>query len=113
MENKEIILQDIPRPIGSFILDQTDLPGVKGNDGTYWHYKDVCTMLDRAIKQDMSKYRYAASQPLYSLEQVKEIAEAFAVEVLTATAKRKQVGFNEWSATDLGKALLGKEPVEK
>jgi hypothetical protein len=42
-----IELKEIPEPIGNFILDQKDIKYIKGNDGAYWHYKDVITLLSR------------------------------------------------------------------
>ena len=37
-------------PIGSFILGQEDITPVMGNDGAYYHYSSVCTLLKRYEK---------------------------------------------------------------
>lgn len=39
---------DIQKPIGEFILSQKDIEGTAGNDGTYYHYSQVCTLLRRS-----------------------------------------------------------------
>ncbi len=49
------------KPIGSFILDQKDIGHIDGRDGAYYHYKDVCTMLNRM------KQQYAAFDNLETL----------------------------------------------
>jgi hypothetical protein len=38
MESKKI-----EKPIGDFVLDNAK--GVEGNDGTYYHYSEVCKLL--------------------------------------------------------------------
>ena len=43
----ELIELDIPEPIGKFILDQEDVIPVMTNNGAYYHYADVCKMLNR------------------------------------------------------------------
>lgn len=39
--------EDIPKPIGSFILEQTDITPIMGVNGAYYYYGDVCTLLSR------------------------------------------------------------------
>lgn len=43
-------VKTIERPIGDFIIDQTDIHPFSFHDGSYYHYKDVCTMLNRFKK---------------------------------------------------------------
>jgi len=40
----------IPTPVGKFIMDQTDLDFVESTNGYYYHYSDVCTLLNRYRK---------------------------------------------------------------
>ena len=44
MEFKEI------KAIGSFILAQEDIDPVMTNNGAYYHYSQVCVLLDRILK---------------------------------------------------------------
>jgi hypothetical protein len=53
MSDKQIPFEDMPKPIGEFILSQKDIAYMQMFDGAWFHYKDVCTLLNR----------YAASQP--------------------------------------------------
>ena len=45
---KPIELEEIPEPIGNFIMENAE--GVMGNDGMYYHYSDVCTLLKKYKK---------------------------------------------------------------
>lgn len=38
---------EIPEPVGKFIIDNAT--GVTGNDGTYYHYSVVCTLLKKYV----------------------------------------------------------------
>jgi hypothetical protein len=40
---KSFELQEIPEPVGKFIIDNAK--GIMGNDGMYYHYSDVCNLL--------------------------------------------------------------------
>lgn len=53
MSDKQLAFEDMPRPVGDFILTQKDIQYMQKFDGAWFHYKDVCTLLQR----------YAASQP--------------------------------------------------
>lgn len=44
---REELLQPIEKPIGDFILSQSDIIPVIGGDGAYYHYADVCKLLNR------------------------------------------------------------------
>ena len=44
-------LEEIPEPIGKFILKQTDIEPVYTDNGAYFHYSDVCTLLNRLKKE--------------------------------------------------------------
>jgi len=44
-------LEELPLPMGDFILSQTDLPGITTPNGTVYTYADVCVMLGRLKKQ--------------------------------------------------------------
>jgi hypothetical protein len=44
-----IELVEIPEPVGNFIMENAN--GVMGNDGMYYHYADVCTLLKKYKKQ--------------------------------------------------------------
>lgn len=39
--------QDFPKPIGDFIFAQTDIKPFVTNNGYYYHYSNVCTLLNR------------------------------------------------------------------
>jgi len=45
--SKNIKFEEVPEPIGSFILEQEDIKHVMGNDGAYYHYADVCKLMKR------------------------------------------------------------------
>jgi hypothetical protein len=53
-----VVLKKLPRPLGDFIFLQKDIPSVQGANGAYYHYNDVCTLLKRAINQNMDEYKY-------------------------------------------------------
>jgi len=38
------------KPIGSFILDQKDIPAAMTEMGGYFHYSQVCVLITRALK---------------------------------------------------------------
>lgn len=40
----------LKKPVGQFIIDQKDIKGMPTNNGTYYHYSDVCTLLKRFKK---------------------------------------------------------------
>lgn len=42
-------LKDI-KPIGSFILEQEDIKPVMTENGAYYHYSQVCDLLNRILK---------------------------------------------------------------
>jgi len=48
--------EEIPRPIGDFILAQKDLPYEQTSNGAYWHYVQVCEMLSRYGKMPVPKH---------------------------------------------------------
>lgn len=57
-EERKPDMIDIQKPIGEFILSQKDIEGTAGNDGTYYHYSQVCTLLRRSnadIESQLSK----------------------------------------------------------
>lgn len=48
------MIEDLPKPIGNFIFEQTDITPIMGLDGAYYHYADVCKLLNR-LKQTYDK----------------------------------------------------------
>lgn len=41
----------LPEPIGDFILEQPDIYGSQTANGKFYHYADVCTLLNRYVQQ--------------------------------------------------------------
>lgn len=54
MDMKEIV------PIGGFILAQKDIEPVMGTDGSYYHYRQVCTLVKRM--RDMVEQAWDAAR---------------------------------------------------
>jgi hypothetical protein len=54
---ERIIIKELPRPLGDFIFLQKDIQSVQGTNGAYFHYNDVCTLLKRAINENMDEYK--------------------------------------------------------
>jgi len=52
-DNKDLELKPLPKPIGSFVMENAE--GVMGNDGMYYHYSDVCTLLKKYHEQELKK----------------------------------------------------------
>lgn len=42
---------ELEEPIGNFILKQEDIKPIMTNNGAYYHYADVCTILNRLKKE--------------------------------------------------------------
>jgi hypothetical protein len=61
MQQEKIKLEEIPEPVGAFIMAQPGLTPLVTDNGYYWHYKDVVTLLTR----------YAAAQHPAGCEWVK------------------------------------------
>jgi hypothetical protein len=61
MQQEKIKLEEIPEPVGAFIMAQPGLTPLVTANGYYWHYKDVVTLLTR----------YAAAQHSAGCEWVK------------------------------------------
>lgn len=51
-KNKELIDLPLPKPIGDFII--ANAKGIMGNDGVYYHYAEVCSLLNRFKDQLLS-----------------------------------------------------------
>jgi hypothetical protein len=47
MQKENIKLEEIPEPVGAFIMAQPGLTPLVTANGYYWHYKDVVTLLTR------------------------------------------------------------------
>jgi hypothetical protein len=49
-------LRDLPKPIGDIVIEECD--GVQGEDGMYFHYTDVCSLVSKIVNDeiDMSEY---------------------------------------------------------
>jgi hypothetical protein len=47
MQQEKIKLEEIPQPVGKFILNHKDITPIVTSNGWYWHYKDVVTLLTR------------------------------------------------------------------
>jgi hypothetical protein len=41
----EVEIEPLEEPVGSFILQQSDIPGTQTYNGTYYHYSQVCVLL--------------------------------------------------------------------
>lgn len=46
--------EELPKPIGDFILRQTDIKPIYTDNGAYYHYADVCKLLNR-LKQELNE----------------------------------------------------------
>jgi hypothetical protein len=55
-------LKPIPQPVGKFIIEQTDINPCVGMDGSWYHYKDVVTLMRRYKEAELaamqSKYGF-------------------------------------------------------
>ena len=49
------MIEDLEEPIGNFILEQNDLKPLITNNGYFYHYSDVCTLLNRLKKEIYDK----------------------------------------------------------
>ena len=45
--SEKIEIIDLEEPIGNFIFEQKDIKGTYTDNGAYYHYADVCTLLNR------------------------------------------------------------------
>ena len=53
------LFEELPKPIGDFILKQEDIKYICTQNGAYFHYSDVCTLLKRyevEVNKNETKY---------------------------------------------------------